>query len=161
MSFEALAWGVRQSPKNPISKLVLLMICNYANDKFISIRKEKNGAFGFNLYTLNMGYMTQSQLAHDRESDNTQDIQITSHFDEFWSKCPRKIGKKKVRTLYNNLIRKKEVTEQELIDGMTRYAESVKNTETAFIVHPSTFLAQGRWEDDLGVKQKNKNFLLG
>ena len=201
MSFTAMAWGVKQNTNSSISKLVLLMICNYANEKgeaypsqehlaklcqcsrisvtrhikelqksnYISIRKEKNGAYGFNLYILNMGYVSESNkplvseryLIGIREIHNTQDKQITSNFDKFWEKVPRKIAKKKVRTLYNNLISKKEVTEKQLIDGMTRYAESVKNTSTAFQVHPSTWLSQGRWEDDLAVKQKNKNWLAG
>ena len=32
MSFSALAWAVKQDTKSPISKLVLLMIANYANE---------------------------------------------------------------------------------------------------------------------------------
>ena len=193
MSFEALAWGVRQKCNSPISKLCLLMICNYANEKgeaypsqehlaklcqcstrsvvrhiqdleknkFISIRKEKNGAYGFNLYKLNMGFTTEWHLANDRVSDNTQDIQITSYFEKFWDKVPRKIAKKKCQKIYNNMVKSKEVSEEELISAMERYSESVKNTETAFIVHGATWLNQGRWEDKIEVKVKNKNWLAG
>lgn len=32
MSFNALAWGVKQNTGNPTSKLVLLMLCNYADE---------------------------------------------------------------------------------------------------------------------------------
>ena len=44
---------------------------------------------------------------------------------------------------------------------MERYSESVKNTEIPFIVHPATWLNQGRWEDKIEVKEKNKNWLAG
>jgi len=193
MSFEALAWGVKQSPKNPISKLVLLMICNYANEKgeaypsqehlaklcqcskrsvvrhiqelekqnFISIRKEKNGAYGFNLYKLNIGLVPDMHLASARVAHNTQDKHITSKFEIFWDKVPRKIAKKKCKSIYNNLVKSKEVSEDDLISAMERYAESVKHTSPAFIVHGATWLNQGRWEDKIEVKVKNKNWLAG
>lgn len=193
MSFQAMAWASKVNTDSSISKLLLLMIANYANekgeaypsqehlaklcqcsrrsvvrhinklekDKFISIRKEKNGAYGFNLYTLNMGLTPEWHLANDRVAHNTQDIQITSYFEKFWDKVPRKIAKKKCQKIYNNLVKSKEVTEDELISSMERYAESVKQTETIFIVHCATWLNQGRWEDTIEVKEKNKNFLLG
>jgi DNA-binding transcriptional MocR family regulator len=190
---KALAWGVKQNTNSSISKLVLLMICNYANEKgeaypsqehlaklcqcsrisvtrhikelqksnYLSIRKEKNGAYGFNLYILNMGYVSERYLTGITEIQDTQDKQITSKFDKFWEKVPRKIAKKKCEKIYNNLVKSKEVSEDELIGAMERYAESVKNTETAFIVHGATWLNQGRWEDKIEVKVKNKNWLAG
>ena len=193
MSFEALAWGVRQNTNSAIGKLVLLMICNYANEKgeaypsqehlaklcqcskrsivryiqdlekqnFIVIRKEKNGAFGFNLYKLNMGLVPNIHLASARVAHNTQDKHITSNFDKFWAKVPRKIAKKKCQKIYNNLVKSKEVTEDELISGMERYAESVKDTDDKFIAHASSWLNAGRWTDTIEVKVKNKNWLAG
>jgi DNA-binding transcriptional MocR family regulator len=201
MSFEALAWGVKQNTNSSISKLVLLMICNYANEKgeaypsqehlaklcqcsrisvtrhikelqksnYISIRKEKNGAYGFNLYILNMGYVSESNkpLVSERyltgitEIQNTQDIQITSKFENWWSVVPRKIGKKKAKSIYERLVKSKEVTEDELISSMKRYAESVKHTEDKFVAHASSWLNAGRWTDTIEVKVKNKNWLAG
>tara|TARA_R110002124_G_scaffold26789_2_gene96196 strand:- start:2310 stop:2915 length:606 start_codon:yes stop_codon:yes gene_type:complete len=201
MSFQAMAWGVKQDTNSSISKLVLLMICNYANEKgeaypsqehlaqlcqcsrisvtrhikdlqqsnFISIRKEKNGAYGFNLYVLNMGYVSESNkpkvseryLTGITEIQNTQDKLKPLFFDKFWSKVPRKIGKKKCEKIYNSLVKKKEVSEDILISAMERYAESVKHTETAFIAHASSWLNAGRWEDTIEVKVKNKNWLAG
>ena len=201
MSFEALAWGVKQNTNSSISKLVLLMICNYANEKgeaypsqehlaklcqcsrisvtrhikdlqksnYLSIRKEKNGAYGFNLYILNMGYVSESNkpkvseryITGITEIQNTQDIQITSKFDKFWDKVPRKIAKKKCHKIYNNLVKSKEVTEDELIGAMERYAESVKHTDDKFVAHASSWLNAGRWTDTIEVKVKNKNWLAG
>ena len=193
MSFQAMAWGVKQDTNSSISKLVLLMICNYANEKgeaypsqehlaklcqctrvsvnkhikdleknnFLSIRKTKNGMFGYNTYTLNMGSVNNFNIASKESLHNTQDIQITSYFEKFWDKVPRKIAKKKCQKIYNNLVKSKEVTEDELISSMERYAESVKDTDMPFICHATTWLNQGRWEDTIEVKVKNKNWLAG
>jgi len=193
MSFQAMAWAVKIKADSSISKLLLLLIANYANekgeaypsqehlaklcqcstrsvvrhikklekDKFITIRKEKNGAYGFNLYKLNMGEVPECHIATDRVAHNTQDKHITSKFEIFWDKVPRKIAKKKCKSLYNNLVKSKEVSEDELISAMEKYAESVKHTSPAFIVHGATWLRNGRWEDIIEVKVKNKNWLAG
>lgn len=193
MSFQAMAWGVKQDTNNSISKLVLLMICNYANekgeaypsqehlaklcqcsrrsvvrniqklekDKFISIRKEKNGAYGFNLYKLNIGLTPDWHLVNDRVAHNTQDKLKPLFFDKFWESCPRKIAKKKTQSVYNKLVKSKEVSEDYLIKTMNDYSVSVKDTELQFIVHPVTWLNQGRFDDKLEVKVKNKNWLAG
>jgi|TARA_R110002050_G_scaffold220720_1_gene356540 hypothetical protein len=200
MSFQAMAWAVKQDTKSPVSKLVLLMIANYADEKgeaypsqdhlaklcqctrvsvnkhvkdlerskYLSIRKTKNGMFGYNTYTLNLGLVNNIDkglvnninLVSKEYLYNTQDIQ-NSLFEDFWKNCPRKIAKKKTKSIYNNLIKKKEVTQNILITAMERYSESVKNTEIPFIVHPATWLNQGRWEDKIEVKEKNKNWLAG
>lgn len=193
MSFTAMAWASKINTKSPVSKLILMMIANYADEKgesypsqdhlaklcqctrvsvnkhvkdleranFLSIRKTKNGMFGYNTYTLNMGSVNNFDIASKESLHNTQDIQITSYFEKFWEKVPRKIAKKKCQKIYNNLVKSKEVTEDELIDGMTRYAESVKNTDEKFIAHASSWLNAGRWTDTTEVKVKNKNWLAG
>ena len=193
MSFQAMAWAVKQETKSPVSKLILLMIANYADEKgeaypsqdhlaklcqctrvsvnkhikdlerkaFLSIRKTKNGMFGYNTYKLNDGFVNKINIPYKESLHNTQDKHISLDFDKFWKECPRKVGKKKVKAIYNTLIRKKEVTKKELISSMARYAESVKNTDMPFICHASTWLNQGRWEDTIEIKVKNKNWLAG
>ena len=201
MSFEALAWGVKQETDSTISKLLLLMICNYANEKgesypsqehlaklcqcsrmsiirhikelqkanFITIRKEKNGAYGYNLYQLNMNNVTQSYkakvtesyIASNRELHNTQDIHKnnnSSKFSEFWSFVPRKVGKKKAKSIYERLVKSKEVTEEELISGMEKYSNSVKGTDDKFIAHPSSWLNAGRWADIIEVNDNKEKY---
>ena len=187
-----MAWAVKQDTKSPVSKLVLLMVANYADEKgqaypsqehlaklcqctrvsvnkhikdleranFLSIRKTKNGMFGYNTYTLNMGLVKNLYIPSKESLHNTQDIQIAD-FDIFWEKCPKKIAKKKVESTYNKLVVNKTVTEDNLIQAMENYNISVKDVDTKFIVHPATWLNQGRWEDVLEVKKKNKNWLAG
>jgi len=201
MSFQAMAWAVKQNTKSPVSKLVLLMVANYADEKgeaypsqdhlaklcqctrvsvnkhikelernnYLSIRKTKNGMFGYNTYTLNINYIknidnglvNNINLVSKEYLYNTQDKLKPLFFDKFWKSCPRKIAKKKTQSVYNKLIKSKEVTEDYLIKTMNDYSVSVKDTELQFIVHPVTWLNQGRFDDKLEVKVKNKNWLAG
>ena len=139
---------------------VIRHIQELSDDNFIVIKKEKNNAYGYNSYILQMGLMPKWHMEDAKIADNTQVIQI-NRFDEFWKIAPRKIAKKKAKSLYSNIIKKGEATEQQLISGMERYAESVKGTDPKFIVHPTTLLNQGRWDDEIDEKKKNSNFLLG
>ena len=64
--------------------------------------------------------------------------------------------------MQNSGIDKKIVDSKTLIFKMEEYAKSVVNTESKYIVHPTTWLSQQRWEDELKVERKtNKNFLAG
>lgn len=193
MSFSAMAWAVKQETKSPVSKLVLLMIANYADENgeaypsqehlaklcectrvsvnkhikqleklnFITIKKTKNGMFGYNKYKLNLGYVNNINIPSKEYLHNTQDIHICTKFDIFWNECPRKIGKKKAESIYKKLINKKEVSEELLIKAMKNYSLSVAKTELKYIVHPVTWLNQGRWDDEIIKQEKNKNFQLG
>lgn len=189
-----MAWAVKQETKSPISKLVLLMIANYSDEKgecypsqdhlaklcqctrvsvnrhikelekqgFLSIRKTKNGLFGYNTYKLNLGYVNNIDIPCKSSTHNTQDILINDQFNEFWDKCIRKVGKKKAKQLYRNIIKKGEATEDQLIKAMQSYSKSCDGTETKYVLHPSTWLNQARWQDMVEERQKkNRNFLLG
>tara|TARA_R110000787_G_scaffold117540_3_gene228221 strand:- start:261 stop:842 length:582 start_codon:yes stop_codon:yes gene_type:complete len=193
MSFQAMAWAVKQDTKSPVSKLILLMIANYADangeaypsqehlaklcqctrvsvnkhvkdlerNNFFTIRKTKNGMFGYNTYKLNIGLVKNIYLPSKESLLNTQDKLKPLFFDKFWESCPRKIAKKKTEEIYTKLLKSKEVTEEYLIKTMGDYNKSVKDTEMQFIVHPVTWLNQGRFDDKLEVKVKNKNWLAG
>jgi len=138
-------------------------------NNFLSITKTKNGMFGYNNYKLNMGSVKNIDKGSVKNINltckeylhNTQDILKPSFFEKFWNEVPRKIGKKKVESIYNKLVINKTVTEDNLIQAMENYNVSVKDVDTKFIVHPITWLNQGRWEDVLEVKKKNKNWLAG
>ena len=188
-----MAWAVKQDTKSPVSKLILLMIANYADangeaypsqehlaklcqctrvsvnkhvkdlerNNFFTIRKTKNGMFGYNTYKLNIGLVKNIYLPSKESLLNTQDKLKPLFFDKFWESCPRKIAKKKTQSVYNKLVKSKEVSEDYLIKTMNDYSVSVKDTELQFIVHPVTWLNQGRFDDKIEVKEKNKNWLAG
>ena len=42
MSIEALSWGIKQNTQTPTSKLVLLVLCNYANVENVCFPSEKH-----------------------------------------------------------------------------------------------------------------------
>lgn len=71
-----------------------------------------------------------------------------SAFDEFWSICPRKVGKKAAEKEYWKA--RKDVDHDTLCNAMGRFAafHKAKGTALDYIPHPRTWLFQGRWEDD-------------
>ncbi len=66
-------------------------------------------------------------------------------FDEFWQAYPRKVGKRAAREAYDQATR--EADPAVILAGAQRYAAD-PNREAQFTPHPTTWLRQGRWEDD-------------
>ena len=85
-------------------------------------------------------------------------------FDEFYKLYPRKVGRVVAQRCFTKLNKKDK---QLAYDGLLKYIrfwESNK-TEKQFIPHPSTWLNQKRWEDELEdlkevVEQSYKNETL-
>ena len=87
---------------------------------------------------------TQSDKIHEAVTRQ----QIKDGFDRFWALVPRKVGKKSANAAYRAAL--KTVDAEVLIAGMDRYAKKMRNerTETRYICHPTTWLQQGRWDDE-------------
>lgn len=66
-------------------------------------------------------------------------------FTEFWSVYPRRAGKIKARDAFSKVL--KTTDAQTVIDGAKRYADD-PNRQDEFTAHPTTWLREGRWEDD-------------
>lgn len=77
--------------------------------------------------------------------------QIKDGFDRFWAAVPRKVGKKSANTAFRVAL--KTVEADVLIAGMERYAKKMKaeGTEPRYICHPTTWLQQGRWDDEEAI----------
>lgn len=72
---------------------------------------------------------------------------VKKSFDEFWETYPRKAGKQKARTKFEAAL--KRASAQQILDGVHRLAGDPNlPTEKRFIPHPSTWLEQGRWDDE-------------
>jgi len=73
-------------------------------------------------------------------------------FEKFWLKYPRKINK--VGALAEWLkINPNEALFNEIMEGLDNYLKyEWPNMELEYIIYPSTFLAQRRWEDKPGVQ---------
>jgi len=94
------------------------------------------------------------------------------HFDQFWKEYPRKVGKPKAKQAFYKAV-KKEETFDAVMDGLRRYKNTERWTravtagELDFIPHPTTWLNQRRWEDEIpepaqrvpGVKESEHGML--
>ena len=66
-------------------------------------------------------------------------------FEKFWTAYPRKAGKAAALRAWQRA--RKTVTEETLLNAAARYAGD-PNREDAFTAHASTWLSQGRWDDE-------------
>ncbi len=79
------------------------------------------------------------------------------HFDRFWVEYPRKVARKKCLGIWRSL---KLTTEQaERVIGAVRCytrTDQWQKDDGRFIPHPSTFLNQRRWEDEIPTRPEPK-----
>ena len=74
-------------------------------------------------------------------------------FDTFWKLYPRKVAKRAAQGAFNRLTKDEQTQAVEAIEQHLAYWK-LKGTETDFIPHASTWLNQGRWEDELDMTPK-------
>jgi len=75
-------------------------------------------------------------------------IEINNLFEEFWDIYPRKIGKAKCVKKFTNLCRDIE-TGKLIIEGLKKYNNIYSTRARKYIPHPSTWLNEERWLDDI------------
>ena len=85
---------------------------------------------------------------------NIDQSKIDQLFDEFWQKYPRKVSKKKSKEIFTRLFKKTKNPDKlfkEIISGLERYKKTDQwNRDNGrFIPHPSTWLNQERWTDEV------------
>lgn len=66
-------------------------------------------------------------------------------YEAFWVAYPRRVGKKAAYAAWQQAIR--EIDPGSIIAAAERYAHD-PNREDQFTAHPTTWLRQGRWEDE-------------
>ncbi len=74
-------------------------------------------------------------------------------FDQFWKHYPRKIAKRAAQAAFNRLTKDEQAKAVETIEQHVAYWK-LKGTEMEFICHATTWLNQGRWEDELDMTPK-------
>jgi hypothetical protein len=67
---------------------------------------------------------------------------------KFWAAYPRRVAKKAAMTALERVRRSGEVTFTALLAAVERYAASVAMKDIQFVAHATTWINQGRWEDD-------------
>jgi hypothetical protein len=134
--------------KYTTSKYTIITITNY--DKF----QQPTNQLTNNQPT------TNQQLTTNNNNNNNNNI-YTSRFKKFWDKYPRKIGKSKAQTIYKRKVNT-EQKEKDVLEGLDRYLTKWKTEKTMkeYIPHPTTWLNQERWNDEIEISREveNKNF---
>ncbi len=92
-----------------------------------------------------------------RKSSPTQGPTGGEFFERFWAVYPRKVGKKKCRAIWASLKPTADLAEQ-IIAAVEAYqrTEQWQREGGRFAPHPSTFLNQGRWEDEIPATPEPK-----
>lgn len=68
-------------------------------------------------------------------------------FEAFWLACPRRVGKGAARIAYDKALTKTNAAT--ILDAVTVYAGTRDGQDQTYTAHPSTWLNQERWMDDL------------
>ena len=79
--------------------------------------------------------------------------QTVRDFERWWKIYPRKVGKYKAAPLFAKVCNRMNF--DELMDATIRFAQSMDGQEKRFIPHPTTWLNQERWNDELSVEPHN------
>ena len=74
-------------------------------------------------------------------------------FEFFWKHYPRKVAKRAALGAFNRITKDEQAQAVEAIEEHVAYWK-LKGTEMDFIPHPSTWLNQGRFEDELDMTFK-------
>lgn len=93
---------------------------------------------------------TNSSKKTKPQEDQNPKTEFGAEFDTFWKAYPRKAGKQKAQTKFEEQI-SNGASPDDLVKASTNFrAETERQqTETRYIPYPSTFLNQERWRDYL------------
>lgn len=72
---------------------------------------------------------------------------LDAEFAKFWEHYPRHTGKKAARAAYARARRSADV--RAIAQGLLRQLPSLRDTDPKYVPHPTTWLNQGRWEDEV------------
>lgn len=93
--------------------------------------------------------------------DNNINNKYICSFENFWDKYPRRVGKTKARSVYNRKA-SSPLKEKKIMEGLEKYLKKwrVEQTLMEYIPHPTTWLNQERWNDEVEISREveNKNF---
>lgn len=95
------------------------------------------------------GTTERPQTDRNKNDKNVKNINTLDRFDEFWKAYPRKVGKEAARKSWIK-ISPTNGTFEKILAALRWQINSPdwKKERGQFIPHPSTYLNQGRWEDE-------------
>ena len=101
---------------------------------------------------------SEIEIENEDENSKKEPSLIEQRFDEFWAAYPRKTGKGYARKIFLKLAPNKELFERMMasLEAAKRCEQWVKD-HGQFIPNPSTWLNQGRWEDEYKPGEPRKD----
>ncbi len=125
----------------------------------------ENGSYTSNKYHLMLGGVISDPTpikdvrVGSQTTNNTKDnTKTNTQFEKFWELYPRKIGKKTAKQIFYKFDEK---IINKVLHGTKCYANEKINTEINFILHPTTFLRQERFNDYVNQKERKITNLAG
>lgn len=82
-----------------------------------------------------------------RENTPSSPAAPPMEFDAFWAQYPRKVGKEAARKAFIKALKSTDIGA--LMAGVERLRREVAGKDQKFTPHPSTWLNEGRWDDEL------------
>jgi len=91
--------------------------------------------------------------------NNTKNIKniYIDQFNEFWNVYNKKVSKPKAITAYNRALKK--VDHKTIMDALKKQKKLWVGKDKAYIKHPTTWLNQECWEDEIEHIQPAKEFM--
>lgn len=124
-----------------------------------SVRLKENGVYSLDegtplndvvsmLYTqVSKGKDSIGKVNKKRTKKEMEALQ--ANFERFWVIYPRKVGKQSCWNIWNRRNFNEALTDK-IIESVKQYMNT-DQWKRGFIPHPSTFLNQGRYEDEIGA----------
>lgn len=101
------------------------------------------------------------QVTTNKKLKNEKNEKNIYHFHLFWDKYPKKVGKKKSKSIYKKIVKSSKI-EGKIFKGLEDYIRkwNVEGTPLSYIPNPTTWLNQERWEDEVEIVAKqDKGFI--
>ena len=83
-------------------------------------------------------------ISNNTKTKKTRELE--NQFFEFWSLYPRKVGKQKALSAFEKAV--ESVGLDRVMEGARRLATDPNLPSEQWIPHPTTWLNEGRWDDD-------------
>lgn len=102
-------------------------------------------------YPVTRGSIATLGLSSLHSPDQTPNLKSKSEatdFDHFWAAYPKKIGKKAARAAWEKARDKPAVVDVLQAIDRAKHSEQWRKENGQFIPHASTWLNQGRWDDE-------------
>jgi hypothetical protein len=138
----------REITRKRASKYSLITICNY--DDYQSTPEHKGQAKGKQRAIKGQHLNNVNKKNKEKELDQNK-----TNFDLFWKNYPRKVAKKKAIQIWNSLNLGNGPF-QKIMNSLENYKRTEQWQDVTKIPHPTTWLNQERWEDEILTPEINR-----